>query len=80
MSRNLVDRQFIKVVELELGCVDSFDPESCCRDTQHREIGSGSFLVAGCDATELLETINAPFNQVAPLVCFAIIFDQSLAV
>jgi hypothetical protein len=36
---------------------------------EHREIGSGSFLVAGCDATELLETIDASFNQVAPFVC-----------
>ena len=31
-------------------------------------------------SSELLETIDASFNQVAPFVCFAIVFDRGLTV
>jgi hypothetical protein len=63
-----------------LGRVDSFDPEPCCCDAQHREVSSGGFLVPGCDATELLETVDAALDKIASLVCFAIIFDFGFSV
>jgi hypothetical protein len=64
----------------ELGRVDSSDPVPCCCDAQHREVSSGGFLVAGRDATKLLETVDAALDEIASLVCFAIVFDLGFSV
>jgi hypothetical protein len=44
------------------------------------KVGSGGFLVAGGDATELLEAIDAPLNEITPLVGFAVVLERRLAV
>ena len=63
-----------------LGRVDSFDPEPCCCDRQHREVGSGGFFVAGRDAAKLFEPIDTALDEIAPLIRFPIIFNRCLAI
>src|SRR6266581_7882606 len=43
-------------------------------------MSSGGFLVSGGNAPELLEAIDAPLDEIASLVGFAIVFDWCLAV
>src|SRR6516164_440167 len=74
-----IDR-LMRIHEPGLGRVDSSDPVPCCCDAQHREVSSGGFLVAGRDATKLLETVDAALDEIASLVCFAIIFDLRFSV
>ena len=45
-----------------LGRVDSFDPEFCGSKAEHRKIGSGGFFVAGGEAAELLEAVDASLD------------------
>ena len=73
-------RRLEQEFEVRLGRVDSFDPEPCCCDRQHREVGSGGFFVAGRDAAKLFEPIDTALDEIAPLIRFPIIFNRCLAI
>src|SRR5947209_19520240 len=53
-------------------------PEGDRGDGQHREVVDSSLLVAGGDATKLLQTVDQPFDDVPPPVRVLVEADASL--
>jgi hypothetical protein len=55
-------------------------PRPATKAGEHRKVGPKGFLVTGGDAAEQLEPIDAPLDEIAPLVGLAIIVDRCLPV